>query len=500
MNNLGEITVQMISATSISTPQEQLPLPPPPSSTTTTTPILIFTSLPSTTTQHQQQHEQQNTATNATTECETASPASTQSTSNNTQDYDFLNEWNWQQQQSQIHQHQEESEIDESEQQDGIPTLTVIRQPEEQHRARYLSEGSRGAIKDRSGTSNCTIQISGFYRPTRVELFAATGSGQVIPHQLYRLIPVSGKSANTTPCRKMMAHDGIECLEITLRPESSMTAVLDCVGILKICSYDAKQRKRFHGNAGSQHSAVRIAFRAYIPHEGQTNTFTVLETQTETIRCVQQLGVPEVLKMSLRTSAARGGNELFIIGRNFDRNTSVVFREYKNDGSLAWNAEATVDKQFLHQCHIVCTIPTYHNLYRGGNVSVTIRCGQKSSHPINFTYTPSVPEEFTDWRPPSSPQYNHRSDTFDDVYDYSIPTNSGNSSSIFGPTPVTSSGQEYTSVASSNKYSNEYEINRNFEYDSLKKTYNNDKSESLSPDGKRPRLQLLRYSNSSNSS
>lgn len=60
---------------------------------------------------------------------------------------------------------------------------------------------------------------------------------------------------------------------------------LDCVGILKICSYDAKQRKRFHGSAGSQHSAVRIAFRAYIPHEGQANTFTVLETQTETIRC-----------------------------------------------------------------------------------------------------------------------------------------------------------------------------------------------------------------------
>lgn len=53
--------------------------------------------------------------------------------------------------------------------------------------------------------------------------------------------------------------------------------------------------------------------------------------------------------MSLQTSPARGGGDLFIIGRNFDRNTVVVFREYKNDGSLAWNAEAVVDKQFLHQ-------------------------------------------------------------------------------------------------------------------------------------------------------
>uniref|UniRef100_A0A914YBL5 Rel homology dimerisation domain-containing protein n=1 Tax=Panagrolaimus superbus TaxID=310955 RepID=A0A914YBL5_9BILA len=226
--------------------------------------------------------------------------------------------------------------------------------------------------------------------------------------------------------------------------------------------------------------------------------------------------------MSLQTSPARGGSDLFIIGRNFDRNTAVVFREYKNDGSLAWNAEAAVDKQFLHQCHIVCSIPTYHNLYRGGNVSVTIRCGQKSSHPINFAYTPSganrgrnqgfqstiltiivslnFPEEFTDWRPPSSPQYNHRN--FDDIYDYSLPTNSGNNStSIFGPTPVTSSGLEYTTVTS-NKYSNEYETtsrSSSFGYDALKKTYN-DKSESTSPEGKRPRLQLFRYSNSSNSS
>jgi hypothetical protein len=37
--------------------------------------------------------------------------------------------------------------------------LRITRQPEEQHRARYLSEGSRGAIKDRSGTSHCTIQV-----------------------------------------------------------------------------------------------------------------------------------------------------------------------------------------------------------------------------------------------------------------------------------------------------------------------------------------------------
>uniref|UniRef100_A0AC34QCM4 RHD domain-containing protein n=1 Tax=Panagrolaimus sp. JU765 TaxID=591449 RepID=A0AC34QCM4_9BILA len=266
-------------------------------------------------------------------------------------------------------------------------------------------------------------------------MFAATGSGTIQPHQLYKLIPVSGKSANVTPCRKMMAHDGIECLEIILRPETKMTAVLDCVGILKICSYDAKQRKRFHGTSGGPHSEVRIAFRAYIPQDGQSNTFTLLETQTDTIRCVQQLGVPEVLKMSANTSAARGGGDLFIIGRNFDRNTTVVFREYKDDGALAWQSEAAIDKQYLHQCHIVCTIPTYHNLYRGGNVSVTVKCGQKSSHPLNFFYTPSASEDYDDWRPPASPQYNQPTDYVEDYFDFAptsafVPTINGNANSL----------------------------------------------------------------------
>uniref|UniRef100_A0AC34G6S1 Uncharacterized protein n=1 Tax=Panagrolaimus sp. ES5 TaxID=591445 RepID=A0AC34G6S1_9BILA len=93
-------------------------------------------------------------------------------------------------------------------------------------------------------------------------------------------------------------------------------------------------------------------------------------------------------------------------------------------------------------------------------------------------------------------------DTFDDIYDYPLPTNSGQSSSIFGPTPVTSSGLEYSTTVSNNKYPNEFEANSrsSFEFDGLKKTTYNDKSESTSPDGKRPRLQLFRYSNSSNSS
>uniref|UniRef100_A0A915EGK2 Rel homology dimerisation domain-containing protein n=1 Tax=Ditylenchus dipsaci TaxID=166011 RepID=A0A915EGK2_9BILA len=243
--------------------------------------------------------------------------------------------------------------------------------------------------------------------PTRVELYASSGAGPMTPHPLYQLIPVSGKSSNTTPCQKVTAADGIECLEVILRPETSMTAVLDCMGLLKICSYDAKHKRNIKTSSKNAHlntsnygsavdfnaitmaqNSVRIVMRAYILWK----------------TLVQQLGVPEVLKMSLTGASAKGEAELFIIGRNFDRNTKVVFREYKEDGTLGWSAEAYIDKHYLHQCHIVCTVPAYYNLFKGGTVSVTVICASKSSHPKTFVYTPSeVEEEEDDWRPPGSP-------------------------------------------------------------------------------------------------
>ncbi|KAK0421970.1 hypothetical protein QR680_007298 [Steinernema hermaphroditum] len=277
--------------------------------------------------------------------------------------------------------------------------LTVVRQPEQQHRARYLSEGSRGAIKDRSGSSHCSVQLTGYYRPTRVEMYAGSGAGPVSAHPLYQLIPVSGKAANTTPCKAVTSSEGINCLEVTLRPENNMTALLDCVGILKICTYDVKQRRL---TKSASNCSVRLVFRAFIP-DPSGGPDTVIQTESEPIRCVQQLGVPEVFKMSLNTANARGGCDLFIIGRNFDRNTTVLFREYKEDGNLSWSAEAPIDKQYLHQCHIVCTVPTYHSLGRGGTVSVTVKCGSKLSHPTTFHFTPNPEDD--DWRPPESPKY-----------------------------------------------------------------------------------------------
>ena len=37
--------------------------------------------------------------------------------------------------------------------------LRILEQPEEQHRARYLTEGSRGAVKSKSGTGYPIVKV-----------------------------------------------------------------------------------------------------------------------------------------------------------------------------------------------------------------------------------------------------------------------------------------------------------------------------------------------------
>lgn len=70
------------------------------------------------------------------------------------------------------------------------PLLHIVRQPEEKHRARYLSEGSRGAVKDMSRTSYTTIQLIGYSRPTTVQVYAGVDDDSGRPHPSYRVIKV----------------------------------------------------------------------------------------------------------------------------------------------------------------------------------------------------------------------------------------------------------------------------------------------------------------------
>ncbi len=53
---------------------------------------------------------------------------------------------------------------------DGKCQLQILAQPEQQHRARYQTEGSRGAVKDRSGNGFPIVKLTGYSKPTVLEV------------------------------------------------------------------------------------------------------------------------------------------------------------------------------------------------------------------------------------------------------------------------------------------------------------------------------------------
>lgn len=96
---------------------------------------------------------------------------------------------------------------------------------------RYQTEGSRGAVKDRSGNGFPIVKLLGYDKPTKLQIFIGTDVGRVAPHMFYQACKVSGK--NSTPCNETKV-EGTILIEIELKPESDMTATCDCVGILKV--------------------------------------------------------------------------------------------------------------------------------------------------------------------------------------------------------------------------------------------------------------------------
>ena len=66
---------------------------------------------------------------------------------------------------------------------DGSVTLRIVKQPESQHRARYLTEGSRGAVKDRTGASFPTLALEssdGVYsgQPAKLQIYVSSERDQ----------------------------------------------------------------------------------------------------------------------------------------------------------------------------------------------------------------------------------------------------------------------------------------------------------------------------------
>ena len=63
----------------------------------------------------------------------------------------------------------------------------------------------------------------------------------------------------------------------------------------------------------------------------------------------QPAGMPEMCKKSMTECSANGGEELFIIGKNFTRGTKVKFQQMDPNGTTVWSAEAPIDQEYFHQ-------------------------------------------------------------------------------------------------------------------------------------------------------
>lgn len=148
--------------------------------------------------------------------------------------------------------------------------LKILVQPETQHRARYLTEGSRGSVKDRTQQGFPTVKVSGrwshttfrqrentkhvlwannniisewcdvfgynesiywsiFYffpsqlegvnEPVVLQVFVANDAGRVKPHGFYQACRVTGR--NTTACKEVDI-EGTTVIEIPLEPSNEM--------------------------------------------------------------------------------------------------------------------------------------------------------------------------------------------------------------------------------------------------------------------------------------
>uniref|UniRef100_A0A3P8RDU2 Nuclear factor of activated T-cells 5 n=1 Tax=Astatotilapia calliptera TaxID=8154 RepID=A0A3P8RDU2_ASTCA len=262
--------------------------------------------------------------------------------------------------------------------------LKILVQPETQHRARYLTEGSRGSVKDRTQQGFPTVKLEGVSELVVLQVFVANDAGRVKPHGFYQACRVTGR--NTTACKEVDI-EGTIVIEIPLEPSNDMTLAVDCVGILKLRNADVEARI---GVAGSKKKSTRarLAFRVSIPQpDGSTLT---LQVPSSPILCTQPAGVPEILRKSLHSCSVKGGEEVFIIGKNFLKGTKVIFQENITDDN-SWQAEAKIDMDLFHQNHLIVTVPPFHNQSITSPVSVGIfvMTNAGRSHEAQpFTYTP----------------------------------------------------------------------------------------------------------------
>lgn len=215
------------------------------------------------------------------------------------------------------------------------------------------------------------------------------------PHIFYQACKVSGK--NSTPCYETKT-EGTMVIEIELKPENDMTVICDCVGILKERNVDVEHRLgRNHSLAASvtrnkkKSTKCRMIFRTKVTDESDFSE--TLQICSNTITCTQPPGVPEICKKSLDSCSIVGGRELFLIGKNFLKDTKVTFVRFDESrhSKKLWEETVQPDKEYLQQTHLICVVPSYPNgdsINEPVHVQIFVTSSNKKSEAHNFCYMP----------------------------------------------------------------------------------------------------------------
>jgi hypothetical protein len=277
---------------------------------------------------------------------------------------------------------------------------------------------------------------------------------------------------NITPCNVIKV-DGVKMIEMDLLPEAGFGLIVNCVGIVKERNFDVQRKtnggcgvKRKSGNASSfsmaeedqavsqssnmstlnemsencrpsgmkgeenrkqqqantplikRSTTCNIVFTCSLPNgpNGQPQTLRVV---SEGINCAQILGSPEIHKISQTRDFFQGGTEVFVIGKNFTRDSKVMwdFGPSSSPGSPSIIRESDPESDFMNQNHLIFKVPLLKSLLMDDMncnaeqtnvlqelvnnqsvnnnspnntvtipVSLRIRCGEKLSDSIIFTF------------------------------------------------------------------------------------------------------------------
>ncbi|CBY10562.1 unnamed protein product [Oikopleura dioica] len=275
------------------------------------------------------------------------------------------------------------------------PKLVILEHPSRQHRARYESEGSRGAVKDASQDGSPKIQLLGYNESSvDVYIFVCNDKGSPKPHLYFSACKIASRTS--TPCDETeLTIEGIRtrAIKITLYPKDNMIGTVDCVGILKMRNADVENKYKQQLNKNmtrkKNNSIVRMAFRATIPEFCGDETFHI-EVLSTTIQCSQPEGQPEILDLSTSHGSPEGDEKLILIGKNLNKNCEILF------SAENWTAAARANSEFpSSKDHLVVWTPRYidSQIQYDVQVEVRIKHGGKLLEPYSkpFTYKANTP-------------------------------------------------------------------------------------------------------------